>query len=258
MPSPSADLHPRSPSQLVDAAFTLFKRTPLPYIQLAALTYAPLLAINIAFRPSTTTALGRAQLTSLVIIGIASLLIGQLTTAAIAIHGAKAWFGRDADVAETLREFAPRIPALLTLGALKIIPYAVGFALFFIGGVYAIAAWFASPVIVALEGRNPFAALARSSELSSTRKLHILGALLLVFALQLILSLGVSTVIGVAKMPILTAIVGGGVSILFLPVVALTNLMLYYDARIRGEAFDLEVMVDALDGAPAPAPSPAP
>jgi hypothetical protein len=39
------------------------------------------------------------------------------------------------------------------------------------------------------------------------------------------------------------------------PIIAITNMILYYDCRIRGEGFDIEHMAAAMDRAPAPATS---
>ncbi len=100
--------------------------------------------------------------------------------------------------------------------------------------------------MIVLERKGVFAAISRSSQLSKGLKWHILGTLALVYGIYFVLSLGI---------PLLAALIGNAViqfviqsvfAILAAPILNLVVMVLYYDARIRSEGFDVEHMAHGL------------
>jgi hypothetical protein len=141
---------------------------------------------------------------------------------------------------------------VMVAGLLKAPLMFLGTLCFFVGVLYVMARYFAVATVVVLEGQGPVAAFGRSSELSSGRKGHILVTLVLVWVIYIVLSIGVSTVAQLALNRVLQLVVASAFSIVAYPVIGLTEMLLYYDARIRGEGFDLELMAEALDASPTP------
>lgn len=125
-----------------------------------------------------------------------------------------------------------------------------------IGTVYLTASWMVSPAVVTLERAGPIRGLARSWRLSEGNRWRVLGLLLLLIVLQIVLSLLLSTVflLGFALdevgQIVLQQIVNLLASIAWAPIYWGTFAILYYDLRVRKEAFDLQLAAESLPRAP--------
>jgi hypothetical protein len=118
--------------------------------------------------------------------------------------------------------------------------------------LYVVAQTFAVTAAVVLEDADVTRAFARSAELSIGRKWHILNTLGLAGLIYLVLALGVSLLFRLTNNFVLQTLAGGVATVMIYPVVAITETLLYYDARIQSEGLDIELMTDAL-GPDAPA-----
>ena len=83
---------------------------------------------------------------------------------------------------------------------------------------------------------------------------------LLVFVLYMIVGMGASLLAGASDKEILPHVVSTILTVLAYPLIVVVNVVLYYDLRIRGEGYDLELMTRQLaspdaraDGAPSAA-----
>jgi len=117
---------------------------------------------------------------------------------------------------------------------------------------YLAASWMVSPAVATLEGLGPVASLRRSWWLAAGHRWRILGIMILLFILQAVLS-------GLISLLLVASIAAeGGVqlalqqgtnlltTIAWAPVYWGTFAVLYYDLRVRKEAFDLELAAAAL------------
>lgn len=244
-------LRPRTVSELVDAAFALYRRNALQYIVVSSIAIAPLLVLQLAepdaVRPTSLNLNGM-----FLVVQLASVLTYALMSAAVVKLGSKVYLGGEADVAAAVKEVLPRVPSLLLAGLLSLPLFALGFLVFIVGALYVAARFFAVSTVVVLEGKSAVAAFGRSSELSRGRKRHILNTLVLIFLIYLVLSMGVAAITAVTQSTVLQLVISTVYTIVAYPVFALAQMLLYYDARIRGEGFDLEQMASAL-GTPAAA-----
>jgi hypothetical protein len=118
--------------------------------------------------------------------------------------------------------------------------------------VYLTASWMVSPAVMVLEHAGPVAALRRSWELSTGSRWRILGLILLLSVLQIVLSSLVSVIL-VASFAtdqvgqiVLQQAVNLLATIAWAPVYWGTFAVLYYDLRVRREAFDLQIAAEAL------------
>jgi hypothetical protein len=114
-------------------------------------------------------------------------------------------------------------------------------------GFWVLARYFAVVPAIVLEEAGTLRSFSRSAELSHGRKWHILGTLVLVTIIYYLLVLGVSLIGAVTGNFVLQTTISSVGAILVYPVVAITEALLYYDARIRSEGLDIELMTDALD-----------
>ena len=136
-------------------------------------------------------------------------------------------------------------PALMVLG---IIPVCVWFAYFF-------ARFAAATSAIVLEDVGVDKALSRSSALTRGLKWHVLRTYLIMFALYMVLGVGLMMVIALTQSVVITTVSQTLLVIVGYPIVGLTEMLLYYDLRIRKEGFDIEVMAGALDAQPQQAAS---
>jgi uncharacterized membrane protein len=105
--------------------------------------------------------------------------------------------------------------------------------------------------VIILEQGSVWRAMRRSVALSEGRKWHILNTLGLVAIIYYVLVVGFSILASIAGNFVVSTVVSAAVTVLVYPVVAITETLLYYDARIQSEGLDIELMTGALDAAPA-------
>jgi len=109
-----------------------------------------------------------------------------------------------------------------------------------------------SPAVLILESAGPVAALRRSWGLSDGHRWRILGLILLLIVLQAVLSSLLSFVIVASFITdqVVQLVVQQAVNLLatiaWAPVYWGTFAVLYYDLRVRKEAFDLQLAAEAL------------
>jgi hypothetical protein len=244
-------LRPRSATEIVDAAFQLYRRDAAQYVLITGLAYAPWLVIRLlALGTGGGQTGGSPEImpSGLEIVAtVGEFLAYSLMTAVVVRLGADAYHGRALNVGAATRDVLPRLPAIIVASLIQFVLAVIGFVLLFIPSLYVIARLFASTQVIVLEGRGALEALGRSGELSKGLKLHILGTIGLVFVIYLVLSFGIFLLAGLVGSRVLTTVLEALYVIVAFPLIGLTSMLLYYDTRIRAEAYDVEVMTGALD-----------
>ena len=114
-----------------------------------------------------------------------------------------------------------------------------------------VATLFALTPAIILEDASFLQAFRRTMALSKGRKGHILNTLGLVAIIYWVLLIGVSLVATLFGEFVIRTVVGAFFTILAYPVIAITEALLYYDARIQSEGLDIQLLADEL-GAPIP------
>ena len=245
---------PRTATELVDAAFQVYRRDPVHFVFVTAVAYVPWLIIRlvlgIGLDPSQMT------VTSAAIMTIGSLLAYGIVSGAVTRVAHDVYLTESADAAIALRDIMARLPSLI-LATLAKLFLVVGAAVFLIlPALFPLAAYFATAQTVVLERRGPLDALRRSSQLSKGLKRHILKTILLLFIINIAVSLGTGFPIAMVGNHVLDEVASTAVAILVYPLFGITETLLYYDARIRKEGFDVELLaaMPAHDARPAGAP----
>lgn len=248
--------------------------------------------VNRSLLPSLIDARGRLlsdniSLTSLIwvvplsILGLCWFFVGM---GALVQAASDAFLGNEVDPPRALRRSAARAIALVCsnlLAYLLIMLAAAGLgiaavalsALFALAGVAAgavagiavfvavivlvlvvVARYFVITPVIMLEQRGAIDALRRSVLLTEGRRLKIAGLMVLLFALALVMLMTIFFVAGgVLGNPYATSAIA---SLFWLPVYPLGAAivtLLYYDLRIRKEAYDIELMASGLGGPPSQA-----
>jgi hypothetical protein len=276
---PDIALRPRSPTEIVDAAFQLARRDPIPVITGLALVYVPWLIISslsgLAMDLSDLASFQARDMTWFLFGSGLAYLLGTSITTCLAND---AYFGRDADLRGAFqlvaRRFGSIVVAMVITGLILAGGYFVlfmaGFILLMVAGAAALATpamvtilfivlvpagifaycrVFATKQTILLEARGGAASIRRSWKLTKGNAGHVL--LTLGLALLLNLAVGFGTNMAARLVPSVTVqqVVATIVICVMYPLVGVIQTMLYYDLRIRREGFDIEYLASV---APAP------
>ena len=251
-------LRPRSATELIDAAFQVYRRAPVPFMVAMALIYVPWLAIRLIFAlnvPETPDQLTPAMMRVLFITLAAGIVIYSLAGGAVSVLARAAYLDEPIDVAAALLRTLSRMPALLISSLIAFTLMGIGLPFLLIPTFFFIAQFFAVRQAVVLEDKGPFAALGRSSNLSRGNKLHILGTLILVAIITTVIQVGAAMLINLQPSKVITSVLVTALTIVVYPIFGITETVLYFDARIRNEGFDVEYLASAVtDASPTTGP----
>ena len=243
-------LRARSATEIVDAAFQLYRRDPLTYLLVAAVCYAPILVLQlITLGPATDNI--EEQLARLTAGYSMVMLFGywvsiSLMSSVIIRLSSEDYLGRKIEPAVAVRDAVMRLPTVMIAFLLKYILMIIGFFLFIVGLLYMVARYFAVTSAIILEGRGVFTSFGRSAVLSRGRKGHILGTLLLAFLIFIVVYFAVTILAAATGSTVITTVLSVAASIVAYPMFAITEMLLYYDARVRNEGYDIEMMAEGL------------
>ena len=302
-PPPPQTLRPLGIGDIVDRAISIVRADPKLLFGIAVLPYLVLTVVQLAFNlafPRITTftelnfdrfAPGRvvpldlttSEIAALaaygLVVGIASLVVISLQTAALIDAVSKRYLGRPATISESLRAglrasgrlilagivvfllviavFSAGIVgfvvvAALVRNALGVIGAIVVFLALFVAIFFLTASLMPLPTVVTLEGAGPVAAIRRSWSLAGGARWRILGLLLLMSILSSIISLIFTFILlstiatqGAVR-TILQQLVNLAVAAVWAPIQWGAFTLLYYDLRVRKEAFDLQLAAETM------------
>jgi Membrane domain of glycerophosphoryl diester phosphodiesterase len=265
-PPYTPQLRPLSVGEMLDAGFRLFRARFTTLILCVLVPVVPLTILAAAVQASvdpnafdldatTTTDSGTALAGTLV----ASLI--QFAAAALAIAAcfkaiSAAYLGERAGAGDSLRYALSRMLPLIVAYIVVLFIVVLGLLLLVIPGVWlAVKLSMVFPVVV-FERKGPFGAVGRSWALTRGNWWRTFGTLLVVFlitfVLQLVLGglvagiLGASDGVGELTAAIVLTLVNLIALTLTYPLWASVTSVLYYDLRVRNEAFDLQLLAQGM------------
>jgi len=242
-------LRPRSATELIDAAFQVYRRTPVPFMVAMALIYVPWLAIRLIFSlniPETPDQITPNLMRVLLTTSAAGIVIYGLAGGATAVLARAVYLDEPVDVAAAFRQTLGRLVPLVVGTVVTFFLVGLGFVFLIIPGLYVAASYFAMRQAVVLEGKGVAGALGRSSRLSKGNKLHILGTVTLVLILTTVVNVGAVMLINLQPSKVITSVLATALTIVVYPIVPITETLLYFDTRIRNEGFDVEYLASAV------------
>ena len=242
-------LRPRSATEIVDAALQLYRRDPLSYLVVTALCYGPVLVLQLVILGPTSQLsadIGRLTFAYGMLLVFGYWISMSLMNSVIIRLASEDYFGRRLEPAVAVRDAVVRLPAVMFGLLLKYLLLMVGFLLFIVGMFYMIARYFAVTSCIMLEGRGVFTAFGRSAQLSRGHKLHILFTSLLAFLIFVVVYFAIVILAAATGSVVISAVLSVAASIISYPLFAITEMLLYYDARVRNEGFDIEMMAEGL------------
>jgi hypothetical protein len=294
LPLSGLELRPRSATEIVDAAFQLYRRHFAALVMLSAVVFTPYVLLELLLTGGQSNE-PVVQPVAMVALFAFGWIFGSLSEAAIVLAVSNSYLRGEPDPGDSLRRTARRLGAIMLAVLVKWLFIGTGMAAGFVagalaGGIVAVitnllianaltavaaavifvvgallgvglgfryfAFYFAIPATVILEGAGVRAGLRRSRMLSSGAKRKILGALglpiLLFFGIQFVLLATFELLPG----PRYLASLGWQVvNVVASPILSVIATLLYYDARIRKEGFDIQVMAAELGTSAASPPA---
>src|SRR5215203_2080510 len=118
MASPA--LRPRSPSELVDAAFQILRAHYSKFVMCSALAYLPWLVVQLVWY-SDPSRLASISPTASVVFGLGIWLVFALMSAVLIVCASQAYLGEPVDVGVAVRQALPRWPLVLIAAVLRFV-----------------------------------------------------------------------------------------------------------------------------------------
>lgn len=257
---------PRGASEIVDGTFRLYREHLVPLLTLSALVYLPFIAAMIPLlrameQIATNPQSFMGMVLPIVLVGI---FWYPVMWGAMTVSVSERYLGREIDAGDAIKRAFGKFGSLVGSVILKWIIIMFGFFLLIVPGFYFIARLFAVPATVLFEDNGVGRALGRSGQLSIGHKGRILGTMVLIWLILIALAVAISMVLGIIVG--LAVLRGSEVSsssslmmqlpsmianIFTMPILVIAEVLLYYDARIRHEGYDIEMMNARLGSADA-------
>lgn len=240
--SPPA-LRPRSVGEILDLGFQLYRRHWVEMSTATGVLVLPLLLLEVVAPLSTLEVLEQ---------------IGQLfflaASAAVVAMAAGAYRGEDVDAVDAIRAVGGRFISVWGAALIQGLLVGLGLMLLVVPGLIALAYTFGMQQAVMVEGCTAGDAFERSKALAKGSLKPILLTSVLVFAITFAAGVGIATALVAVGITGRLSILLFNVALIALnPLAAVVSTVLYYDLRIRKEAYDVAVAAERL-GEHAPAP----
>jgi hypothetical protein len=255
-------LQPMGVGEILDAAIKLYRSQWKRLMAIVAIALVPITFLQVFLtreiggpftEPTLTTEEIQSTVLITLVLGAIQLLVVQpFLIAAVAKASADVYLGRPVLVGPTFRYAVSRIHSILWISILSGLALVLGFVLLIVPAIFVFVRFTFGSIVLVVEGRKGSKALGRSWRLAKGHFWKILGTLILAGILagivESILSIPGSAAfgaIGPAGWPFY-AIGLSLASILTAPFTTLIAVLLYFDLRIRTEAFDLEIMAQEM------------
>jgi len=251
---PELALRPRSATELVDAAFQVYRRGPLQFMVALAAVYVPWLVIRLALdiNIDPTNIPPPSTLITIAVVGVA---IYAVAGGAISVVARDVYLDLPISVPDAFRVVATRLVTLIVASVVTVALMTIGFVFFLVPAFYVIARFVVVRQVIVLEDTGTGGALSRSSALTVGLKMHVLGTLALIILLLLAVNIGAGLLINMIPSRVVMNVLSTALSVVVGPILGITETVLYYDLRIRREGFDVEYLVGRDAAPPADAPN---
>jgi hypothetical protein len=263
-----SELRPRGIGEILDTAVALYRARFRKLTLVAATVVVPVQILSalilLSAQPDhyslTVTGTVSPQYDSnsvavafaaLIVITLVSVLSTALITAVCTRIVADAYIDRESITRDAVNQVRPRVFAIAGLSLLLIICEGIGFLFCIVGVLIPITLFAVAIPVLILEGASVSTAISRSVNLTKPYAGHVLGVVLtarllvvvlngaLAFGVNYLLRNGHSVVGAVIGQSIASTIAG----ILTTPFAATAVVALYFDLRIRNEAFDVQLLM---------------
>jgi hypothetical protein len=263
-------LRPLSTGELLDRTFSLYRSHFGLFVGIFALPYLVVLAfrlVGLVFQSQTP------QISNILMNLVWSmgalfliLIVSAASQAAAVVAVSNLHLDRPASVMDSFSTVKGAIPGVIGVSLLVGMASGVAFFAFIVPGVLLLIMWSLAVPAKVLEHRSATDSMSRSMELTkgSRGRIFVIGLLIFVLSIgvswllqwPILIAAGFSMKTGIQRMAIgwqVAALVAEFVSrslVGALGTIALS--LVYYDQRVRKEAFDLQLMMSTIDASAVP------
>lgn len=274
----SLDLRPLSVGEILDRTFTLYRQHFLLFLGISAIPHAILLIpsvaqvffiipgrISLGGGQRLTPAFGVTTVVFVLIGAILGVIVYLLSQGAAVTAVSELYMGRQITISESFRRVRSELGNLFLVTLLSGLAVGAGFILLIIPGIYLMCRLLVCIPVALIENLSPTTALERSFELTKDSAGRAFLILLLYFALTyaavMLLAMPFQMMVAFtlaknnSEMMRLWLVLGQigatTATVLVQPVLIIASAILYYDLRVRKEAFDLQMMMSPAGNVPA-------
>lgn len=251
---PPVALRPRSTLEIIDAAVQLLRQHYGELVTVTGLFMIPVIIARMFLAPQAailTPAVSMGSMSGLAGFGLVSFVLNSMSTAAVVVIVSDSYLGREVTVGAAINRVLERFWTVLGVVFLQGLIIALGILLLIIPALIFGAWFFAGTNVVMVEGKGVIEALSRSRNLARGSVGRILGTLAMAGIIVWLLDVLVSAIAVALFMRLGSGVVAANLApyvlgIFITPFLNVVVTLLYYDLRIRKEAFDLELMAKEL------------
>lgn len=253
-------LQPLSLGKLLDETFNIYRRNILLFLGISAVPNIALLVLELVFNgPSLTNpdAPSMATVSVSLIMWLASLFVSSIVTAATTLAVSDIYLDTPTSMVACFARVAGKALRVCYVSFVVSLIVAVGTALCIVPGVYFAGKYGVAIPAVVLERISGNDSVGRSASLTS----DYVGRVIVVYFLTFIFTFGMTYALtagadalgsitlhdnGIFTQQMFDTIASTLGRVLFGPVTAIGLTLVYYDLRVRKEAFDIEHMMQLM------------
>jgi hypothetical protein len=241
------DFRPRSSSEILDAAFEIYRRYFTVFVAINIFAAIPVALSSYLGLTAIMLQQPDAIVTSYLVRAVGA-LITPFTEGAMTCAASAAYLGMPVDLANSVRAAFQRPGRLFVAMFTKWILLVFGLVLFLVPGFIVFKRYFALPMTVLFEDNKVGDAISRSRQLSNGNGTRIFGLIGGVFVFTLVVTAVLTkTITSLTSSVAVTAVITLLVATVISPFGTVVATLLYYDIRIRKEGYDIELMTQALN-----------
>lgn len=268
-------LRPLSTGELLDRTFSLYRSHFGLFVGIFALPHLVVLAVQF-LQLINQRSYGRmpnvlATIVWLVAIKFVGLVMAAASQAAAVIAVSELYLDRTASLTDSFSRVKAHLLGVIGISIIIGLGIGAGIVFLVIPSILLAIIWSLSVPTKVLENKGPLAAMSRSVDLvrGDWGRIFVVGLLVFVlkYGVQMLMQapILVATYLS-AKAGMRNAVLGWQIALLVAGFVAeslvgavgtIAFSLLYYDERVRKEAFDLQLMMSTIDASALPAGSPA-
>ena len=268
---------PMSIGQILDRTFRLYRQNFVRFVAIAAVVQVPIAIVMLALqRVLPQTAEEGASPRYVMVIGLAWAFIGAFFAviskgfgeAALLKSVSESYLGRSVTVSQAYRFILPKLGAVVCASILVFLVIVGGILLLVVPGII-FSLWFSLTMqAIVLENLKATDGMSRSMLLvrGNLGKVFLVGLVVLLIASIVNLLFWGAGSLAASYLPghdptgpmAVTQLVSMVGEVLVMPISAAAMILLYYDLRIRKEAFDLEMLAESLGSKWGPSDAAAP
>jgi hypothetical protein len=258
-------LRPLTFNEILDRAFSLYRREFSLFVGISCVLYMPLGLLSTTListqgkpgpeayaTPSAGLMVFAVSMVAVVLILTASLLLQGCLAVAIA----ERYLERPITVGQALARTVRRAPTLIATFFLMELVIMGGFMLCVVPGLVFMVALLLAPQIAMLEGGDAMGSIRRSRALTKGDRWRIFGMFLLLGVITAVLEWGARFGVNlIAHSKLASDLAAQVIATIVAPITNIALVLLYFDNRVRKEGYDIALMAAELAGRQASAPA---